>query len=99
MKTKCPYCNYQATEHETLDDKNNPEKDDISFCIDCGEVSVFKDKGLIKVDVESFCKETREELNDFWDNVSDTIEDSDSFAGIAVPRRDKAKFLITYLLL
>jgi len=34
----------------------------------------------------------REELNDFWDNVSDTIEDSDSFAGIAVPRRDKAKF-------
>ena len=34
----------------------------------------------------------REELNNFWDNVSDTIEDSDSFAGIAVPRRDKAKF-------
>lgn len=34
----------------------------------------------------------REELNNFWDNVSDTIEDSDSFAGIAVPKRDKAKF-------
>jgi len=34
----------------------------------------------------------REELNSFWDNVSDTIEDSDSFAGIAVPKRDKAKF-------
>ena len=34
----------------------------------------------------------REELNDFWGNVSDTIEDSDSFAGIAVPKRDKAKF-------
>ena len=34
----------------------------------------------------------REELNDFWGNVSETIEDSDSFAGIAVPKRDKAKF-------
>lgn len=34
----------------------------------------------------------REELNNFWGNVSDTIEDSDSFAGIAVPKRDKAKF-------
>lgn len=34
----------------------------------------------------------REELEDFWGNVSDTIEDSDSFAGISVPKRDKAKF-------
>ena len=34
----------------------------------------------------------RDEQNEFWSNVSDTIEDSDSFAGIAVPKRDKAKF-------
>jgi len=34
----------------------------------------------------------REQMKEFWDNVSDTISDADSFAGIAVPKRDKNKF-------
>ena len=37
-------------------------------------------------------EETRKTTEDFWANVSDTIEDSDSFAGISVPKRDKNKF-------
>ena len=37
-------------------------------------------------------EETRRTTEDFWANVSDTIEDSDSFAGISVPKRDKNKF-------
>tara|TARA_R110002050_G_scaffold27890_1_gene72001 strand:+ start:41 stop:1135 length:1095 start_codon:yes stop_codon:yes gene_type:complete len=36
--------------------------------------------------------ERKEELDNFWSNVSETIEDSDSFAGIAVPKKDKNKF-------
>ena len=34
----------------------------------------------------------REELNNFWNGVSETIENSDAFAGISVPKRDKSKF-------
>jgi len=34
----------------------------------------------------------REKLQDFWSNVSETIEDADSFAGISVPKRDKDEF-------
>tara|TARA_R110002020_G_scaffold6390_1_gene27223 strand:- start:645 stop:1766 length:1122 start_codon:yes stop_codon:yes gene_type:complete len=37
-------------------------------------------------------EETRKKTEDFWANVSETIEDSDSFAGISVPKRDKNKF-------
>tara|TARA_R110002050_G_scaffold91973_1_gene192738 strand:- start:72 stop:707 length:636 start_codon:yes stop_codon:yes gene_type:complete len=34
----------------------------------------------------------KQKQENFWDNVSNTIEDSDSFAGISVPKRDKDKF-------
>jgi hypothetical protein len=34
----------------------------------------------------------REKVEDFWSNVSETIDDADSFAGISVPKRDKNKF-------
>ena len=34
----------------------------------------------------------REESQKFWANISDTIEDADSFAGIAVPNKHKDKF-------
>ena len=64
IKTICPYCNYVATMHETLDKQENPINKDISFCINCGEPSVFKDKVLVKVDVETLPKETKEEVND-----------------------------------
>ena len=37
-------------------------------------------------------EEQRETTQNFWDNVSETISDSDSFAGIAVPKREKNKF-------
>ena len=34
----------------------------------------------------------KEKTEKFWSNVSETIEDADSFAGISVPKRDKNKF-------
>ena len=36
--------------------------------------------------------EVTEKTEKFWSNVSETIEDADSFAGISVPKRDKNKF-------
>lgn len=51
MKTKCPQCEYIATEHETLDSETNPRNGDISFCINCGEFNEFKNGCLIKTSV------------------------------------------------
>ncbi len=64
MKTKCPYCNYEATEHETLDKEKYPQEGEISFCINCGDISKFKNCSLVKVDSNSLDEEAKEELND-----------------------------------
>lgn len=64
MKTKCPYCDYLATEHETLKEEKNPFPGDISFCINCGEVSVFDGDKLIKIDVTKLDESTKQELKD-----------------------------------
>jgi hypothetical protein len=37
-------------------------------------------------------QEQREQSQEFWSNISDTIEDADSFAGISVPKKHKNKF-------
>ena len=69
MKTKCPYCNYIENKHETLDEQKNPKEGDISFCINCGEVSQYIDKGLIKVDIESLeepMQRAIKEIEDAW---------------------------------
>lgn len=63
MKTKCPYCNYNATEHETLDKQRKPIEGDVSFCINCGEVSQYKNNKLVKVDLESLDEPTKREIN------------------------------------
>ncbi len=64
MKTKCPYCNYIATEHETLDNQKNPEKEDISFCINCGEVSQYSGNNLIKIKVDSLDGSLQRQIKD-----------------------------------
>ncbi len=64
MKTKCPYCNYEAIEHETLDGQKNPEEGDVSFCIKCGEVGAYKKDKLVKVDLNSLEKLMRLEIDD-----------------------------------
>ncbi|KKN56522.1 hypothetical protein LCGC14_0571000 [marine sediment metagenome] len=64
MKTNCPYCNYLATEHETLDNQKNPKEGDISFCIECGEVSQYSKNCLIKVEVDSLDESTKKEIAD-----------------------------------
>ncbi len=63
MKTTCPHCGYLATEHETLDYEQNPKEEDISFCINCGEVSKYKNKKLIKFDLESLDEANKKEVN------------------------------------
>ena len=51
MKTKCPQCDYVATDHETLVYETNPRDGDISFCINCGEFNEFKNGSLIKTNI------------------------------------------------
>lgn len=62
--TTCPYCNYKATEHETMEGGLNPNDGDLSFCINCGEVNQFKDGDLAKVDTDSLDEDAKEKLND-----------------------------------
>jgi|GEM_PF-5168685 len=62
--TTCPYCNYKATNHETLAGETKPNEGDVSFCINCGEVNKFKEGELIKVDMESLDEKAKGELND-----------------------------------
>lgn len=64
MKTKCPYCSYIATNHETLNKETNHKERDISFCISCGEVSEYCGKDLIKVKFNSLDKSTQKEIKD-----------------------------------
>jgi uncharacterized Zn finger protein len=63
-KTICPYCGYKSTNHETLEGKNKPKNGEISFCMNCGEVSKFTKKELVKVNIEELKYCTREEIND-----------------------------------
>ena len=67
METKCPYCNYIAEQHETLNNSNPnavPKVGEISFCINCGEVSKFSKNGLIKVDIESLDEDMKMQLKE-----------------------------------
>ena len=64
MKTNCPYCNYLATEHETLDNQKNPKEEDISFCIECGEVSQYSGNCLVKIEVDSLDEPIKKEIKD-----------------------------------
>lgn len=63
MKTKCPYCSYKADTHETVDGNKSPKDNDISFCINCGEVSQYKNNKLIKIDLDSLDESTKREIN------------------------------------
>ncbi len=62
MKTNCPYCSYIATEHETLDGELNKKDGDISFCINCGEVGMFRSVGIVKTRLSYFGVKTQEEI-------------------------------------
>lgn len=64
LKTKCPYCSYRSNRHETLKGGENTRENDISFCANCGEISAFKNKGLVKIDLNSLDGNTKREIND-----------------------------------
>ncbi len=69
MNTICPYCKYNATDHETLNDEKNPEEGDLSVCINCCEVSQFNDGKLTQCDLSTLLEETRleiEKIKDAW---------------------------------
>lgn len=59
---KCQYCGYQFTNHETLKGEKNYREGDISFCINCGEVSQFKGDNIIKINELDLDEKTRKEV-------------------------------------
>lgn len=66
--SSCPYCNYIATEHEELEDKGNvPEIGDVSFCINCAEISTYSKVGLIKIDIITLPNEVQQKLKKIYD--------------------------------
>ena len=66
-KTTCPYCGYKADRHETLDNRTDPKESELSFCIKCGEVGEYYEKGIKKIDINLLNKETKEEINKITD--------------------------------
>lgn len=64
METVCPYCDYVATDHESLSGGGDPNDGGISFCISCGEVSEFYNGELRKVDVNTLDDSTKREIKD-----------------------------------
>lgn len=71
--SNCPYCNYLFTNHETLDGQYNPEVGDISFCIKCGEISMFTKTRLIKQDINELCEDEYEEVMKIREAWTQTI--------------------------
>lgn len=65
MKTKCPNCNYLATEHEVWgDEKVEPKMGDFSFCINCSQINQFTEAGLIKGVIDELDEETKSEIKE-----------------------------------
>ena len=64
----CPYCKYRATEHEELDHQGNiPDIGDISFCINCGEISTYSRVGLLKIDIITLTDEVQKKIRKIYD--------------------------------
>jgi len=59
---KCQYCGYIFTKHETLQGDKNHRDGDISFCINCGEVSQFKGNKISKINELDLDEKTRKEV-------------------------------------
>ena len=64
IDTRCPYCNYKATNHECLHGTATPKDEDISFCIECGEVSTYSKNTLIKLNINDLEESTKRKLKD-----------------------------------
>ncbi len=62
--TTCPFCNYKATDHESLEGGQIPKDGDISFCVECGEVSTYENRILIKLNIDDLEESTKKELKD-----------------------------------
>ena len=60
--SRCPHCNYLATDHETLEGEKKYRLGDISFCIACGEISKFVENGRVKITMDSLDKGTKKEI-------------------------------------
>ena len=64
FKTNCPYCNYEADQHETLHGREVVKNGDISFCIECGEASEYMDKKLLRIDEEKLDQGLKKEFKE-----------------------------------
>ena len=70
---KCPKCGYMGDQHTSLEEeKQSPKDGDISFCIECGEVSMIMKNKLVLVDERGLHPENILELarlRNAWANV------------------------------
>lgn len=58
----CLYCGYKIEGNETLDGDNSPGEGDISFCLNCGELSTFIGSELKKISIGDLEGEERTEV-------------------------------------
>ena len=64
INTRCPYCDYKATKHESIHGPGTPKDKDISFCIECGEISTYLANTLIKLNINDLDELTKQKLKD-----------------------------------
>lgn len=60
----CPYCGYAFELHETLDGFDKPKDGDVSICINCGNMGMFKGNEIVKIDIDTLEKMPKETIDE-----------------------------------
>jgi len=73
---QCPYCSYEYEAHETLEGKTRFKDNDISFCMRCGKVGLYKSNKVMECDEQSLpidviCEVDR--IREAWKNAKKEI--------------------------
>ncbi len=66
---KCPYCGHKYDGHITVSGEEDFKDDDISFCIKCGRVGLFKGNTIIAFDEKRLPLKIQTDINgvrDAW---------------------------------
>lgn len=63
MENRCPYCGYFSDRATHLEEEVTPEKGDLSFCINCGNVSKFDNNlNLVKINLHKLSFQEKKEI-------------------------------------
>ena len=71
---KCPYCGYKYDCHKTVSGREDFKDDDISFCINCGRVGLFKGNTVVAFDEKRLPPDAQAEiarLRHHWHDLPD----------------------------